>query len=224
GWGVGNSGGQGAVASLPDLDPFRVDAKATPEWRAVDRSIFKSPIGLVHSLFKLRSVGDLFALWRGPRAYLASARTGLKIFLGFLRRDFLDHAFNPDLAMKGVPVKRQGHTRIAHHLAALAAFVIREEDETSLITTFQQHDAPGHAPIRRRGRERHGFNVRLRGLHGLIEPPFELDDRVGGDLAFVEGLRDVFAAHLRYLLRYVFHLFSRRLSGAEDYKAPRRPG
>src|SRR5215510_1215377 len=96
---------------------------------------------------------------------------------------------------------------IAHHLAALAALVICEEDETALVAALQEHDARGHAPIGRRGRKRHGLGVGLLGAHGFIEPLFKLSDRVAGHLAFIEGLRDVFVAQMRYLARYIFHAF-----------------
>src|SRR5262245_11641151 len=99
---------------------------------------------------------------------------------------------------------------IAHHLAALAALVICEEDETALVAALQEHDARGHAPIGRRGRKRHGFGVGLLGAHGFIEPLFKLSDRVAGHLAFIEGLRDVFVAQMRYLARYIFHALRSR--------------
>ena len=83
---------QAALASLPKLDLFRFHAKTAPEWRAVDRTVFKSRLDLVHSAFKLLSVADLFALWRSPGAYLAAARSGLKIFFGFFGRRLLGQA------------------------------------------------------------------------------------------------------------------------------------
>src|SRR5262249_36228117 len=198
---------QAVLAPLPELDPFRFYAKASPERRAVDRTAFKSRLDLVHSAFKLLPVANLFSFRRGPFAHLAAPGAGLKIFFWFFGRRLLNHAFDSDLTVKRVPIERQGHMGIAHHLAALAALVICEEDETALVAALQEHDPRGHAPVGRSGGKRHGFGVGLFGAHGFIEPLFKLSDRVAGDLAFIEGLRDVFAAQARYLSRYIFHAF-----------------
>jgi len=71
-------------------------------------------------------------------------------------------------------------------IAALAAFVVGEEDEPALVDALDKHDARRRPTVGTDGRERHRVRLRKLGGQRLVEPAVELGERIGGGIGFVE--------------------------------------
>src|SRR6185436_19408665 len=87
------------------------------------------------------AVGHGPALRRSQRAELAGARAAERIGLALGPVDSRDGALDPHLAAERRPVEQERGVRIALQLVALAARVVREEDDPALVVALQQDHA-----------------------------------------------------------------------------------
>ena len=103
------------------------------------------------------------ALQRGPRAELASARPRREVRVRLLVAHLARSPLDAHLALQRLPVKAHRRLRMREQLAALAALVVRVEDEAALVHSLEQQDAHGWLAIRAHGakRERRGLGKPL---------------------------------------------------------------
>jgi len=103
-------------------------------------------------------------------------------------------AGNSHLPFHRLPVKHEGSARVAGEVSSFVAFVVGVEGESALIDAAEQHDARGNVTsvVGRGQRHRMRF-IDLR-VDRFAHPVAKLDNRVGGDILFVEFAKFVFLA------------------------------
>src|SRR5262245_17915885 len=131
---------QPVLASLPEFDPLRDHPVAAPIVR---------PRGIV-------TVGGLFFLDRGlqkrairnDRALNGSAcrqararGPARKVLVGFLSAHLPDAPFDAHLPLELRPQEHEAGLRPCRELAALAALVVRIEDEAAVVHALEEHRA-----------------------------------------------------------------------------------
>ena len=93
-------------------------------------------------------------------------------------------------------MKQQRGQRMSRELAALAAVVVREEQEALRADAFEQNDASGRPAVVPDGGERHRGRLGNVGALRVGQPALELRDRTGIDVSFIERGAMVFAAYV----------------------------
>src|SRR5690348_10424780 len=185
---IGEAVVQPVVAVLPELPRVGHEPEPAPPLRPCRLALVAQ---LRHPAFEPFPRLDRPALRRGerrqPSAERARAKVGIRLGLLHPR----DGAFDPHLPAERLPVEEQGRPRVLRQLAALAARVVREEDDPGLVRLLHQHHAHRWASVRGCRRERHLLrrgNGRLR----IREPAAELHQRVGVERHASQGghLRD----------------------------------
>src|SRR5436190_2121143 len=171
-----------ALAVLPELPHLGHEPVAAPPLRPRHVAVRVLRLALGDAPLQLLPVGEHLALARRMRADPAAVRPRREVLVRFLRRHARDRAFDADLAPEGVPVDEERRARVRLELPALAARVVRVEDEPLLVEALEQHHPQGRLPLARRGRERRRLGRAHDGPR-LLEPALELPQRVGVQLA-----------------------------------------
>src|SRR5690606_23622092 len=112
-------------------------------------------VQLAHPRLELLAACDDLALRRGERAQAAAARARARVRLRLLARDARHRPLDAHLPAELLPVEEQRRLRVRLQLAALAAAVVREEDEPALVVALEQDHPDAGRALRGRGRERH---------------------------------------------------------------------
>jgi tRNA1Val (adenine37-N6)-methyltransferase len=185
---------EAATTSLPELDADGGEAEAAPVGRARDVLPLKASLGLGEARFEHRAGSDDLALRGGPGTDLAEARALAEIVLALLAGYRGDPAKDSDLALDGCPEEDQGSVGAGGQLGALAAAVVGEEDKSTVVDALEQHHARGRVPVGVGGGEGHGVGLVHLGAARLVEPAGELLERIGVNLALVEGGQGIVAA------------------------------
>src|SRR5476649_195836 len=125
---------------MPKFDGVGNEPVAAPMWRTRwVVTVFCSQFalaGLKHS-----AAFDHFTLLRRPRAYSRSKRARREIRIAIFRTCLDDGALDTHLAFEFNPVKQQARGGVAREFMTLAAEVIREKNEPSVVDALDQHDA-----------------------------------------------------------------------------------
>ena len=137
--------------------------------------------------FQDLAIGNHLALARCPGAQPRAGRAALEVGVGFLGRAPYDRPFDPNLPLQIVPVESQRRVGVGIELAALAALVVREEDEALLVIPAQQDDPRRGTGVGRRGRQNHGVGLGNLAECRFLEPSVELADRVGIKLPLAQA-------------------------------------
>ena len=90
----------------------------------------------------------------------------------------MDDTLDPHLAAERAPVEQHRRPRVLGDLLALAAEVVRVEDESALVEALQEHHPRGGRAARRRG-GKHDRLGRRHGVGSLGVPGGELAQRIG---------------------------------------------
>src|ERR1700733_14624239 len=168
-----------ARAGLPELVPLGVQAVAAP--RLAERklglgvAICQCPRLLLEPL----AARDGTALGRGERAELAAPRPAVRVGERFLTRGALDRALDSYLAPERLPVEEERGAGVGGQLPALAALVVRVEDEAGGVGVLEEHHPDRWRAVGRCGGERHRLGLRDAYLRRLLEPALELTQRIG---------------------------------------------
>ena len=156
--------------ALPELDRLRVEHVAAPpvgEWHFVAETGLRLREGRV----ELGLAPERGALPRRPCAEAAARVARREVGLRLGARDLLHRAGHEHLpAGLRVPEEGERGVRVGGELAALAALVVREEDEAPLVHAFEENRAGRGAAGLIRGRERHRLGQGDAGRHGLLLP------------------------------------------------------
>src|SRR5271166_3563645 len=131
---------QPAGSALPELDGRGDDAVSAPVLGAGNLAVGILELEGTNACFQDLAIGNHLALARCPGAQPRAGRAALEVGVGFLDRGPHDRPFDPNLPLQIVPVENQGRVRVGIELAALAALVVREEDEALLVIPAQQYD------------------------------------------------------------------------------------
>ena len=173
---------QPVEAVLPELVCLRRDAEAAPFVADGQLAVGMLALELVDAPLEPLAIRDRAALRRGERAELAAAGAPARVRLGLLAETRVDRPLDADLAAERLPVEQQRRARVRDELAALAAAVVREEDEAALVERLQQDHPQRRRAVGRRGRERHRLGIDRLGRARVLEPAPELGQRVGIEL------------------------------------------
>src|SRR5437867_3677294 len=132
------------------------------------------------------------ALRRNERREPASQGPACEILVGLRRRHPRDAALDAHLALQLRPAEKQHRLRVFLELTALAAAVVRVEDEAERVEALQQHGTRRRTPLFRGGRERHRVGQSYTGLQGLVEPAAELRERIRVEILLLQTGTHVF--------------------------------
>ena len=114
---------------------------------------------------------------RGRDAKYASDSSG---------RGPLDRSGHAHLSVELLPQERERRVRVLAQMSRLAALVVRVEHEPTVVEASQQHVSHRRAPVGSGGRD--GDRVREMDALGfrVLDPPPELDHRIGGEVIDLE--------------------------------------
>src|SRR3954471_12236187 len=101
-----------------------------------------------------------------------------EILLRFLPRDLSDSSADSHLTFPLGPVEQECGARIRPQFGALAALIVRVENEAVLPEALQQHNPCIRRAFSRCRRKRHRVWLGVAGSAGLLKPYFELLQRV----------------------------------------------
>src|SRR5918992_6803 len=128
---------QTVLARLPELDLFRRQAVTTPK-RRQGHDLIRVPQGQdPQTLVQLGPAGDDLALMRCPCPEPASERSRAEVLLGLRARHGRHQPRNAHLTLELRPIKDERGARVLCELPALAARVVRVEDEAALVDSLQ---------------------------------------------------------------------------------------
>src|SRR5262245_10997507 len=133
---------EGAI--LPELEGQRRNAEARPVgW---PRHFAEREAGRVfgNRFLESKAAFERARLLRGPGADAAFARTGGEIFICLGGRHLFDRAAQAHLPAQGFPMEAQGRLGRRGEFLALAALIVRIENEAPLVIILKEH----HADIR----------------------------------------------------------------------------
>src|SRR5215208_79307 len=149
---------QPARHSLPELDPVGDEAEAGPVRRARDGAVGEALLELGEAALEVALVRDRAALLRRPGTELAAARAAGEVGVRLGVAHLLDASFHAHLQLQRLPVEAHRRPRVRQQLPALAALVVRVEDEALLIGALEQQHADRRLAIgvHRAQRERRG--------------------------------------------------------------------
>src|SRR5215208_5883690 len=132
---------QPARHALPKLNAFRQHPKAGPVRRSWNDLAGEAFLHLEDA--RVESVRRVHgpALYRRPRADLASALARREVFVGFRVAHRLGGSFDAHLLLEWLPVEAQRRAARSEKLPALAALVVRVEHEPLFVDDFEQKNA-----------------------------------------------------------------------------------
>src|SRR5262249_28923004 len=125
-------------AALPELQCRGRQAVAAPvfwPWRSLPGVLV---LELLQARLEFLARRDYLTLQRDDRAELAWPRAGGKIGVRFVRRDPCHAALDPHLALHLRPPEADRRIGVGGQFGALAALVIRVEDEAAVVVTLEQ--------------------------------------------------------------------------------------
>src|SRR6266478_1119150 len=188
--------------ALPKFDPLRREHVTAPVGRTRYFVRRKARFNLHPLRLQLCTVSHSLTLSRRPCCELAAHWPRSKIGFGFGGRQFAHFSGNADLSFQISPIEYQRRLGVFRQFLPFAAVVVREKNETSFINAFEQDDTCRWSARFVRSGQRHCRDIcRLRagghkqrfikshkelsqpctaaGCARLLEPSFELCDRVG---------------------------------------------
>src|SRR5437879_5619755 len=129
-------------AALPELHALRHHAVAAPV-RRPKGALAMARTGFFHGGLQRGAVRHALALRRGPGRKPGAPRPGREVGVRFLGAQLLDAALDADLPLQVRPEEHQARGGARVELAALAAAVVRVEDEAAALDAFQEHRPGG---------------------------------------------------------------------------------
>ena len=156
-------------AALPELDRGRAQEVAAPVVRPRHR-VAVLAVELGEPLVEHLAAGDHRPLLRRPRAEPRAAAAGGEVGVGLAGGQPLDRPLGAQLALQDRPPQRERGDRVGVELAALAAAVVGEEADPSLVDAADEHEPHRRAAVGRRGRERPALGLGHASGGRLLEP------------------------------------------------------
>ena len=152
----GRAAGWVGAARTPRL-PARGGSRPSRRHRQVRAGVLA--VELLHAPLEPAAVGHRTALRRGEGAQLAVPRAAVGVRLGLGSLDARHRSLDPDLSPQLRPVEEEGGPGVGVELDALAAPVVGEEGEPTLVEALHQDHARGRGAVRRRGGQRHRLRL-----------------------------------------------------------------
>ncbi len=144
----------------------------------------------------------------------------MKILVGLGPRSLPDAPLDGDLAFQFRPEKGQPGSRIGLQVGSLPAQVIREKEKPARVDPLQQDDTGRRLALAIDGGQAHRVGVLDPGLDRLGQPPVELRDGIGVQVAPAQVTLQVFLAHGGYVGRFRVH-FGWSLYSHRNYPPPK---